>query len=135
MNDVLKLKCDLIEKNYKACRSGAKASMSQAVSLAALIYTAKNKLATEEEIRANRAILKEKTGAFSNLRGLTNLALLAKMSEQEDPGKFIENVIAAYDEIKGKVIRSEFHALAAQVIAENVDPENYADMADKTHYI
>jgi hypothetical protein len=136
MDTKLQEKCDLLAENYKVVNKSAKLDFPEAASLGALIYTGANANASEEDIRANRALLKEKVSIINNLRGNVNIALLCKMSLAKDAEAYLDNVIEAYGLIKrGHIYHDEFEALAATAIVDFAEPAKYDEIAQKTQEI
>ena len=135
MNEKIKEKCDLLAENYQITQNSAKLDYAQAAALGALIYTNKNVRADESEIRSNRKLLHSKVGVFSKLVGYTNIALLCKMSLADNAEAYLDKVIAAYDQLKHGLFRSEYEALAASCIADNADSGRYEEIGQKTAQI
>ena len=135
MDEKLRAKCDLLAENYLITQNSAKLDWSQAAGLGALIYTNMNITASESDIRSNRALLKKKVGAFNNLRGYTDLALLCKMSLKSNPEAYLDNVMAAYDNLRFGFFHSEYEALAASSVADFAEPSQYAAVGQKTSEI
>ena len=132
MDTRLTEKCDMLAENYLVARSSAKLDFEQAAALGALLYTAENVQANEQNIRENRAILKSKVGILNNLRGYANLSLLCKMDLKDDPEAYIDNVLEAYECLKKrKVIHTEYEALTASCMADLITPEQYQAVADQ----
>ena len=128
MKESIRKKCDLLAQNYGIVQNSAKLDFAQTAALGALIYTNKNALAKEADIRANRKLLHAKVSAFSNLAGHTALALLCKMSLSEDSEAYLDKVIAAYDNFKRGTFHSEYEALAASCMADIADPAAYEEI-------
>jgi hypothetical protein len=136
MDAKLQAKCDLLAENYQTVQSSAKLDAPEAACLGALIYTSANAQANEAEIRANRALLREKVSVVNNLRGYVNVALLSKMSLSENAEAYLDNVITVYNLLKqGHLYRDEYEALAATAIVDFAQPSQYAAVAQHTQDI
>lgn len=135
MNEKLQAKVDLIAENYVVVERSGMLSASQAASLGALILTAEDAKADEESIRACRKVLKSKADALSNFRGATNLATLCRMSLQDDPEAWLDDVMDAYEHIGSgvaKVFRQENMVFTAMGIAAMAEPADYAYIAEES---
>ena len=133
MDQKLQGKCDLLADNYLIAAKSAKMDFRQAAALAALIYTQNDQVASEAAIRGSRALLKSKVSGFNNLRGNVNLALLTKMSLSDDPEAYLDRVMEVYSIIaRGRIIRTEYEALAASAIADFAQPNQYEDIVART---
>ncbi len=132
MDTYLTQKCDLLAENYLVTKDSAKLDFEQAAALGALLYTSENVQANEQNIRANRALLRSKVGALNNLRGHANLSLLCKMDLQDDPEAYLDNVLEAYECLKKhKVFHSEYEALTASCMTDLIEPDQYQAVADQ----
>lgn len=131
MKESLQRKVDLLDQNTQTVRKSAKLDFSAAANLAALLFTSENLVAEEGAIRANRALLKEHVGAFSNMRGsAANLALIARMCIKPDPEAYLEKVMQAYKTISSsRKLASESLVLAAMAMVEDTDPSEYETAA------
>ena len=136
MDAKLQAKCDLLAENFKTVRHSARLDSEYAASLGALICTGEDARASEADIRRNRELLRDKVGAFNNLRGNVNVALLCKMSLAKDPEAYLDKVVGAYGALKqGRVFHSEYEALAASVMADHADSIRFDDVARRTQEV
>lgn len=119
MRETLQQKCDLLAENYDVIRKDFKWEFEIMSIVAANVYTNAGIAADTEKMKECREILKQKKGAFSELRGMAELALLAKMAIDRNPEGFLDEVIGVYDKIrKGKVFTSSYMVLCAMIICE-----------------
>ena len=130
MDAKLEKKVDLLAQNYILVRNAAKLDWGQSVCLGALMFTQRDRLAEESRIRSCRKLLKSKVSYVSNFRGLTSLALLCKMSMQNNPDAYLNDLMEAYKALTAdKILRSESLVYAAEAMAEGVDKDRYEEVA------
>ena len=126
-------KCDLLAANYHVVKKSAKLDNTLVQGLGAMMFTQYDCEAVESEIRDCRAIMKSKTGFFSNFNGYTRLALLCKMSLAENAEAYLDAVMSVYENLKqAHVFHSESEVLASSSIVDMVDPAYYQDAIDAT---
>lgn len=135
MTEALLEQCDSFIENRNIIRSTFKMESSFMYPICAAIITDKGKRADSERLKQCRDILKAQTGAFSNFRGLTRLALICMMSVDPNPEQRLKNAQQVYDHLKSAFSGSQYLCVAAMVISELVDPGYYKQMAEHTRRI
>ena len=109
--------CELQIENEKIVRKASFLELDDIIKISALFYTAKKIAPDVEKIRACKAILKTKTGIFSNFRGLLQFAIQVKMSVSPDPEAYLDAVLAIYKKLaEGRILPGEIFAMAAMTI-------------------
>lgn len=94
--------------------------------LAALLYTAENKLADVGAIRASYELIKEHTGYFSSFRGTASISIAALLSLSADQQQLLAGTLAVYDLLKEAKFRaSDYLVVAAYQIAAHSTPDQY----------
>ena len=135
MREALLEQCDSFIENRDIVRAAFKMESSYMHPICAAIITDKGKRANSERLKQCRDILKAQTGAFSNFRGLTKLALICMMSVDANPEQRLKNAQQVYDLLKGSFSGSQYLCVAAMVISELVDPGYYKQMAEHTRRV
>lgn len=94
--------------------------------LAALLYTAENKIADEGAIRESHELIKENTGFFSSFRGTSAILIATLLSLSTDKETKLAHTLAVYDMMKNLKFRaSDYLVVAAYQIAANTTSDQY----------
>ncbi|MDQ0194224.1 DUF4003 family protein [Paenibacillus wynnii] len=94
--------------------------------LAALLYTAENKIADDGAIRESFELIKENTGLFSSFRGTSAISIAALLSLSTDRQTQLAHTLAVYDMMKNAKFRaSDYLVVAAYQIAANTTSDQY----------
>ncbi len=119
MNESLKQKCELLADNYTVINKDFKWEFELMTIVAANSYTNAGLKADPAKMKECREILKKKQGMFSDLRGISELALLSKMAIDRNPEGFLDEVTGVFDKIRnGRVFTSSYMVLCALIICE-----------------
>lgn len=135
MRESLLEQCESFIENRDIVKSTFKMESSYLYPICAAIITDKGKRADSERLKLCRDILKAQTGAFSNFRGLSKLALICMMSIDPNPEQRLKNAQQVYGHLKGSFSGSQYLCVAAMVISELIDPGYYKPMAEHTRRI
>ena len=135
MTEALLEQCESFVENRDIVKSVFKMESSYLYPICAAIITDKGKRADAERLRQCRDILKAQTGAFSNFRGLSKMALICMMSIDPNPEQRLKNAQQVYDHLRKSFSGSQFLCVAAMVISELIDPGYYKPMAEHTRRI
>ncbi|MRN56338.1 DUF4003 family protein [Paenibacillus monticola] len=94
--------------------------------LAALLYTAENKIADDGAIRESFELIKENTGLFSSFRGTSAISIATLLSLSTDRQTQLAHTLAVYDMMKNAKFRaSDYLVVSAYQIAANTGPDQY----------
>ena len=119
MNQQLQRLCELQAENEAVVRKAAILELEELAKMGALFYTAKGRTADAEKIKECKAILKRKTGIFSNFRGYLQYAIQVKMSLETDPEAWLDSVMDIYHKlVEGRKLPGEILAMTAITIYE-----------------
>lgn len=136
MDTELKEKCDLLVKNRKTITDAFSWDSTLMSLAAAALYTSTGLAADKTRLKECEAIIKKKTGAFSEFRGNMKIPLLCKMALSDYPEKYFENVETVYKLLnKSKWIGNEYKIIAAMTICDHVEESEYALFVDRTNDI
>lgn len=98
---------------------------------AACQLTCDGKKVDKDMLKRTNAILKDNTGVFSTLRGFVKIPLISNMLVSGEPEAYVEKVKMAKDYVeKHKFLQSDYHALTADILAKNVNQNEYEKYAD-----
>ncbi|MBO4390304.1 MAG: DUF4003 family protein [Lachnospiraceae bacterium] len=92
MNDLVKEKCGLLEKNRAKLSKEHPLENDLMLVVEGLLFTAAGKEVDTEKMAECRKILKSQTGFFSNMRAETELVITSKMSLSEDPEQYFHDL-------------------------------------------
>lgn len=127
--------CESFIENRDIIKNTFRMESAYMYPICAAIITDKGKRADSERLRLCRDILKAQTGAFSNFRGLSKLALICMMSIDANPEQRLKNAQQVYDQLKASFSGSQYLCVSAMVISELVDPGYFKPMAEHTRRI
>lgn len=126
----------LLERNLEVLKSVYKMEYFTMEALCALIYTQQGREADKARLEACKGLLKSKFGMFSDFRGYLQLPLVTKMSLAEDAEAYVQGVSDTYHRLNASYkLGSTPRLLAAMVIYENADPEDHAEVCERTQAV
>ena len=132
MKQSLREKCELLAENYTVINKDFKWEFEIMTIVAANTYTNAGMKADPEKMKECREILKKKKGIFSDLRGISELAILSKMAIDENPEGFLDDVIAVFDKVcAGRVFTSSYMVLCALIICDQHKVEQADEVIEK----
>ena len=135
MTEALLEQCESFIENRDIVKTTFKMESSFLYPICAAIITDKGKRADPERLKLCRDILKAQTGAFSNFRGLSKMALICMMSIDTNPEQRLKNAQQVYEHLRSSFTGSQYLCVAAMVISELIDPGYYKPMAEHTRRI
>ncbi len=135
MREELVRLCQQFIKNRDTVKEASSWGNAYIYPVCAAIFTEKGVEADAPKLRECAAILKEKTGVFSNFRGTAKLAMLSMMATEENPEERLENALKVYGALKEHFSSSQYLPLTSMVIADLVEPEEYNRVAARTRKI
>jgi hypothetical protein len=127
MNEVLKSKLDAFVENRNIISKGFKFESDQLSVAAALVFANAGVKADIDKMKECRTILKGKTKALSGFQGMVELILLSKMSLQEDPGLYFDDVLRVFEMIKSSKIVEHYEEIMAAVNVVDMGRVNDVD--------
>ena len=99
------------------------------------IYTAKDKTVDIRMLQNCKELLKQKVGIFSNFRSTASSPIVAMLAVSEIPEQTLENGLIVYELLKKDFWGSEYLPLAAMIIAQMAQPDEYERIASRTRFI
>ena len=135
MREALLERCESFIENRDVVKSVFKLESAYIYPICAAIITEKGKRAEPKRLLHAKDILKERTGPFSNFRGIAKLTMISMMSVDPNPTQRLEYAQQVYDHLRASFLSSQYLCVAAMVISDLVDPGYYKPMAEHTHRI
>ena len=133
MNENLKIKCELFEKNREVISKKFFLEKARLSIAAGLIFTGADKEADIEKMTECKSILKKNTGFFSEFRDSIKTVLLSEMALSEDAEKYIEGVKTVYNKLKKGHFKNNSHMILAAMILCDLGRQNDADAVVEKH--
>ena len=135
MNSSLLQRCELFITNRNTIKETFPWDGSYMYPLCASIFTSKNMTADSLRMKECRTLLKEKTGVFSNFRGVCRYAITAMLTVDEHPEEKINNALKAYEMLKNEFYTSAYLPVASILIADTVPSDQYEEVTLRTRRI
>ncbi len=117
MNDLLKERCKLFAENRDIMKSNFKWDSSLMYPLCASIYAERGLEINSDRIKSSKNIIKEKTGIFSNFKGIPFMALATMLSLEDNPEVKFNEVLKIYDTLRKEFYSSSYLPLSAFTIS------------------
>ena len=119
MTDKVQAKVNLLVENRDLINKSFLLENSLIKIVASSIYTENERKVDADVLKECRSILRKKQGVFSDFRSNNEIVVSAKMAQQSDPEKFLDEIISAYKLLhEGKFFGSSYQVLAAINIVE-----------------
>ncbi|OKP95967.1 DUF4003 family protein [Paenibacillus sp. P46E] len=126
MKEPYSAKLELFAENAQRVKKGFAWKNAQVNRLAALLYTAEDKIADSDAIHASYELIKEHTGSFSTFRGTTAISIAALLSLSAEQERLLTDTLAVYEMLKDVKFRaSDYLVVAAYQIAVNTASDQY----------
>jgi hypothetical protein len=123
----------LFIENVKTFKQAFKWQNMLSVHLGAILLVSNGTQADEDRLISVKELIKNSTGAFSNLRGNSNLPLIALLSQSGNPEKTLQDTIHVQNLLKAEgFFRNDHLALAAAQIALRTPPEKHSLTVSRT---
>jgi hypothetical protein len=118
----------LFAYNSLTIKSAFKWQNTLSIHLAAMLLASSGNQADAEALLAIRDLIKKNTGMLSDLRGNSNLAIIALLSQTEDPSTMLNHTKQVQALLKAsRFSQNDYLAITAVQIALNVPPEQFTD--------
>ena len=135
MKESLIQRCTLFVENRDAIRAAFRWENTYMPPICAAITASRGRRADVNSMRDCLDLLKQKTGLFSNFRGIAKMTFVTVLSLSPQPEEQLERMLTVYDSLKELFFGSVYLTLAAQVIAEMAEPPQYGQIAQRTRMI
>lgn len=119
MKTRLQTRCELLAENRNKINKGFWLQNSLIKIASALVYTEGDKTVDNAYLKECRGVLRKNQGIFSEFRSMNEIMVSAKLAQQADPEKYMEEISATYKKLtQGKLFGSRYVALAAMNISD-----------------
>ena len=119
MKTTVQTKCELLAENRNTINKGFMLENSLIKIASALVYTEADKTVDNAYLKECRGILRKNQGVFSDFRSISELMVSAKLAQQADPERYMEEISDTYKKLhQGKVFGSRYMVLAAMNICD-----------------
>ncbi len=135
MRATLEDRCGLFIENRDIIRDRYKWENAILYPICANAFCVRGKTADPDRLRQCDALLKSRTGAFSNFRGSVRLPVLSMLAAGDAPEADLEQMLVNYELLKKHFSRSEYLALAALLLAQNGGGKPADDVAQRARAI
>lgn len=129
MRESLRELCELFIDNREVVKKAFSMENSYFYPVCAAIITENGEAADVERLKECRAILKSKTGMFSNFRGAAVSSIITMLSLDCDPEGRLDRALAFHKELREHFYSSEYLPVAAMMLSDAVDPEKYSEVS------
>lgn len=135
MRESLSARCALYLENWEVVRQALPWEDKQMAPVCAAILTGKGKPMEVSSLQTCKEILREKTGLFSNFRGVAQPAMVTLLALAADPQEKLEEALALYDALKVHFHGSQHLPFTALLLADQVRPDQYAQAAQRARRV
>lgn len=135
MNEHTRLHCELFIEN-KECIKSVFGWDGGLIHLAcSLIYTAKDKRADESTLQFCKELLKQKVGVFSNFRSTARSPIVSMLAVSGSPERTLDQGLEVYGLLKKDFWGSVYLPMAAMIIAQMENQNEYERIAARTRIL
>lgn len=99
------------------------------------IYSSKDMAVDAQMLRECRDMLKSRTNAFSNFRGIVSAALVSLLATGENPSLTLDSSLCLYKALKKQLRGSAYLPLTAMIIAQSANPRDFDNIVGRTGHI
>lgn len=124
MNEILTRRCDLFIRNRDKIKVNFGWENAYMYPLCASIFTEKGMEVDIDKLSRCRDLLKQKTGIFSNFRGISKLMISSFLALDEHPEQKIDHALRVYDLLKEEFYTSTYLPVAALMMTDFARPED-----------
>jgi len=121
MEPKLQALCEQFILNRDRVKQTQKLSSSYLPPVCAPLYCTQGKTVDEERLKVCQKLIKEKTGVFSNFRGIMEMAFACMLALEEEPETALKNALSAYNLLKKEFTASQYLPLAAFLLKDEAD--------------
>ncbi len=123
---------DLLAENRMTVSKSMPFEMTQIYPACAVCYLKSKKRTTKEEVKSAKKTLNSKINVFSSLRGTMKPVTVCKLDASGRAEELVDEIKEAYASLKKEFkIPNSFLAMAAEIMAEFVKPQDYDDVSKK----
>lgn len=131
MRKELTEQCEKYILNRNVIKKTYKWDSPYMISVAASIASSKNITLTQEMLKDAEAVVKSKTGVFSNFRGDSRTAFITMLAVTEAPETYMDRIVDIYQKAKQEWFGSEYLAVAAAAVADLATDEKVLEILER----
>lgn len=131
LNNTIKLFID----NKEAFKEAFPFENSTLFPVCASSFMGCGRVASVEELKEMKKLLKSRVGVFSDFRSASELPIVAILATDSDPKERLERAIAFYDVMRKQFFSSEFLAVAAMMLSGVVETDRFGEVAERSKRI
>lgn len=132
MNERNKSRLELFVTNTQEIKKNFILQNTLLKRLAALLYTAEDKVIDCDAIRESYELIKQNTGLFSAFRGNSAMSIATLLSLSSDKDVRLSDTLTVYDMMKEARFRaSDYLVVAAYQIATNIESSKYSQTVER----
>ena len=136
MRESLSQKCRLFIENRDVAKAAFSMENSYMHAICASYFMNRGILATVEDLKESKQILKSRLNAFSSFRGTVELSIVAMLALEENKEKLVDDAVAVYSLLKNKFILSgEYLPVAAMMVAGAVHENRWEEVTERSRRI
>lgn len=121
MNDIIKSACAEFISARDGMQAAFKLESAYIYPVCALLHMSAGKEADTELLKNCGALIKEKTGVFSSLRGVVRLPLISMMAVSESPEELLSGTLEMQSFFKKHFFATDYTALASAIVANHAE--------------
>lgn len=129
--------CDKFIQNHDILKKAFTWDNDYIKNAASIMYLASDEMPSIDKIKMCNEILKQKTGIFSEFRSNLKNIILAQMSMEENPEKYLEEIKNIFEYLKKRhsFFDNNYNLIAALVLKEHCPIEKIEYYTEKAHRI
>lgn len=135
MRSDLEKRCQLFVENKDKIKKNFTWQNAHMYPLSASIYTIKNMESDVSKMDLCNDLLREKTGIFSNFRGIPRMILITNLSLEKNSEEKMDSILSLYKALKKEFWNSEFLAITAIAIADLAKTDEYDTIVGRTRLL
>ncbi len=135
MNEHTRLHCELFIENKERIKSVFSWDSGLIHLACSLIYTARDKKVDESTLEFCKELLKQKVGVFSNFRSTARSPVASLLAVSGSPERTLDHGLEVYGLLKKDFWGSAYLPMAAMIIAQMGNQNEYERIADRTRIL
>jgi hypothetical protein len=136
MKDRIQRRSELLVENRNLLHKDFRLENGLITVIAGAAFAQKDRTADPDRVKECRKLLRDRQGAFSQMRGNNELVISAKMAVSPNPEQYLDNLVEIYEKFqKGKFFSSSYRVLAASTICDAGKASQADAIVEKTNEI
>ena len=123
---------DKFIKNKSVLETFFKEENKQVYPICAMLFQNATSIITQEKLKECSKLIDDCVGRFSNFRSDCKMVLVSMLARNTEPQIAIEKALTIYNELKNSFTSSSFLPVAALLLAERTEGEDYIEISQKS---